>query len=389
MLFSNTFIRIFANGALNSKSSDCARMKVANRSFMQIDRQYSAAGKLTHLYPMYERLRRRIKPAACFLSEPRQLLLGIPIGVVLCETILCTPTTFAANYKVRQWQAVEISLSSTKMYADPFQDVDVTATFARPGSKAITRPAFWDGGNTWKVRFAPPHTGLWTMTTSSTDATNSGLHHITKTVQCDPYSGNLDIYKHGFLKVSSNGRYLTYADGTPFFYLGDTHWILSHERFGTSNAPRVVSQFKYTVDKRVTQGFTVFQSEPGWQARSAQIRLDEAANADEEADADFKHGFTSDDLAGYANLDRKFKYIADQGLVHANAAICWVGDPAEFPIFTEAFMTRLARYWVARYGAYPVIWTIAQEIDNRTPIVLVVGQPHREAGHRQSARENR
>src|ERR1019366_7716782 len=79
MLFSNTFIRIFANGALNSKSSDCARMKVANRSFMQIDRQYSAAGKLTHLYPMYERLRRRIKPAACFLSEPRQLLLGIYI----------------------------------------------------------------------------------------------------------------------------------------------------------------------------------------------------------------------------------------------------------------------------------------------------------------------
>jgi hypothetical protein len=275
----------------------------------------------------------------------------------------CAPVAFAANYRVQQWQAVEITLTSSVTYADPFQDVDVTATFTRAGSKAITRPAFWDGGHTWKVRFAPPQTGIWTMTTSATDAKNSGLHHVTKTVQCNPYSGNLDIYKHGFLKVSGNGRYLTYADGSPFFYLGDTHWILSHERFDTSNSPGVASQFKYTVDKRVTQGFTVFQSEPGWQARSAQIRINQEAIADEEADADFKHGFTSADLAGFANLDRKFKYIADQGLVHANAAIGWVGDPAAFPIFTETFMARLARYWVARYGAYPVIWTIAQEVD--------------------------
>jgi hypothetical protein len=37
--------------------------------------------------------------------------------------------------------------------------------------------------------------------------------------------------------------------------------------------------------------------------------------------------------------------------------------PAAFPVFTEAYMARLARYWVARYGAYPVIWTIAQEVD--------------------------
>ncbi len=28
------------------------------------------------------------------------------------------------------------------------------------------------------------------------------------------------------LKVSPNGRYLTRADGTPFFWLGDTAWEL-------------------------------------------------------------------------------------------------------------------------------------------------------------------
>jgi hypothetical protein len=302
-------------------------------------------------------MKRRIKTAAGFFREPRELLLIMTAGIVLWNAILGAATAFAADYKIQQWQAVEILLTSSVTYTDPFKDVDVTATFNGPGNKSITRPAFWDGGLTWKVRFAPPQTGLWTMTTSATDSRNSGLHHVTRTLQCDAYSGNLEIYKHGFLKVSANGRYLTYADGTPFFYLGDTHWILSHERFDTSNEPGVSSQFKYIVDKRVSQGFTVFQSEPGWQARSALIRTDE------EAIADFKDGFTSADLAGLANLDRKFKYIADHGLVHANAEICWVGDPATSPILTEAYMARLAKYWVARYGAYPVIWTINQEID--------------------------
>jgi hypothetical protein len=309
------------------------------------------------------RLKRCIEATASFLNEPRKLRLRMTLGIAFYNVIICASTAFAADLRVQQWQAVEIALTSSRSYADPFQDVDVTATFTGPDKKTIIRPAFWDGGTTWKVRFAPTHTGRWTMRTSSTDVENSGLHQVTRTVQCDPYSGNLEIYKHGFLKVSGNGRYLTYSDGTPFFYLGDTHWILAHERFDTSNAPGVNSQFKYMVDKRVSQGFTVLQSEAGWQARSAQIRITDEARTDEEADADFKHGFTNADLKGFANLDRKFKYVADHGLVHANAEIGWVGDPALFPIFTEAYMARLARYWVARYGAYPVIWTIAQEID--------------------------
>ena len=306
---------------------------------------------------MHERAKQRSKTTADLFKKRRDFFVTAIIAIVLCNVAFSAASAFAADYKVQQWQAVEIALTSTVTYANPFQDVDVTATFTGPGNKVIARPAFWDGGLAWKVRFAPPRTGLWTMTTSATDPTNKGLNNITKTVKCSPYSGNLDIYKHGFLKVSGNGRYLTYADGTPFFYLGDTHWELVHERFSTSNAPGVASQFKYTVDKRMRQGFTVFQSEPLWPERSEHTR------DDEEATADLKDGFTSADLPGFANLDRKFKYIADQGLVHANADVCWAGDPAKFPVFTEAYMTRLGRYWSARYGAYPVIWTIAQEID--------------------------
>ncbi|MFC5404374.1 DUF4038 domain-containing protein [Cohnella soli] len=268
-------------------------------------------------------------------------------------------TAYAADFTVQQWQAAEITLTSSMAYGNPFNDVDVIATFTGPDGTVITRPAFWDGGSTWKVRFAPTKTGTWTMTTSATDTANTGLHNVTKTVQAEAYTGDLDIYRHGFLKVSGDGRYLTYADGTPFFYLGDTHWILPHERFATSNAPGVASQFKYTVDKRADQGFTVYQSEPIWQPHGGGTHT----GADEEALANLSDGFTSADLPGFANLDRKFKYIADKGLVHANAQITWALDPASYVVYTDAYMARMAKYWVARYGAYPVIWTIAQEID--------------------------
>jgi hypothetical protein len=34
---------------------------------------------------------------------------------------------------------------------------------------------FWDGGQAWKVRFAPPFTGTWTYTSISKDA---GLSNV-------------------------------------------------------------------------------------------------------------------------------------------------------------------------------------------------------------------
>jgi Protein of unknown function (DUF4038)/Domain of unknown function (DUF5060)/Putative collagen-binding domain of a collagenase len=265
-----------------------------------------------------------------------------------------------------QWNVAEINLISTKSYHNPFEDVEVNVTFSGPGNQNITRPAFWDGNRKWVVRFAPTAIGEWKMTTVCTDKANAGLGGIKKTIICEPYTGELEIYKHGFLHVSDNKRYFVYADGTPFFYLGDTHWIYIHERFASSNVSGVPSQFKYTVDKRVAQGFTVYQSEAIQQQHgqnSADGGGDHASN-DEEAICNFRDGFDEKDLAGFRNIDRKFKYIAERGLVNANSSICWALDPAEFPdAYSDVYMYKLGRYWAARYGAYPVLWTIAQEID--------------------------
>jgi hypothetical protein len=56
----------------------------------------------------------------------------------------------------------------------------------------------------------------------------------------------------GPLKVSDNGRWLVYADGTPFFYLADTAWELFH-RLKREEAEAYL-------EKRAAQGFTVIQA---------------------------------------------------------------------------------------------------------------------------------
>ncbi len=57
---------------------------------------------------------------------------------------------------------------------------------------------------------------------------------------------------HGDLKVSENKRFLVHADGTPFFYLGDTAWELFH-RLSREEADRYLSD-------RAEKRFTVVQA---------------------------------------------------------------------------------------------------------------------------------
>jgi len=237
-----------------------------------------------------------------------------------------------------QWRVTELTFTNSKSYTSNFNDVDLDVIFTHTNGTELKIPAFWFSENTWKVRFAATLAGTWNYKTVCSDAQNAGLHNKTGSLTCSLYTGNLDIYKHGFTKTTQNTRYFTYDDGTPFFYLGDTQW----------NMPaNSLNNFKTIVDKRVEQGFTVCQSEP----IGAKYNLSD--------------GITTGDLFDFNDLDNRFKYIADKGLVHANAQLFFVSELGyNRAKYSDAYLEKLCRYWVARYGAYPVMWTTAQECDN-------------------------
>ncbi|MBN1419327.1 MAG: glycoside hydrolase family 140 protein [Planctomycetes bacterium] len=67
-----------------------------------------------------------------------------------------------------------------------------------------------------------------------------------------PREGPSVDLRHGDLKVSENRRFLVHADGTPFFWLGDTAWEFFH-RLNREEAERYL-------ENRRRKGFTVIQA---------------------------------------------------------------------------------------------------------------------------------
>ena len=249
------------------------------------------------------------------------------------------------------WQVAEWAFTAARDYTTGGGDAlnfDIVFEHPATGCKLL-RPAFWDGGATFKVRFAPTATGTWKWTTRcADDATLNGRHGTFESLS---YKGALALYRHGFVKTVPGQKYFTYADGTPFFYLGDTHWGLYREEIdqpgphaGTTGA---TAHFKYVVKRRAEQGFTVLQSEPiGCRFDVRDGRVD------------------ASDIAGFQQADRYYQIIAGSGLVHANAEFFFASEMRPNLAKDNAALERLCRYWSARFGAYPVIWTLAQEIDN-------------------------
>lgn len=147
------------------------------------------------------------------------------------------------------WSCYELAFESASSYAHPINDVTVSARFTlQGGSREVSVYGFWDGGRTYRIRAALPTAGEWRYNVS-TDDPQSNLNGLTGTINVVAYEGTDPYRARGWLKVSENRRYLTYADGTPFFWLADTPWEM-----GWSSYPEQIVPF---IENRRAKGFNV------------------------------------------------------------------------------------------------------------------------------------
>ena len=292
----------------------------------------------------------RFKIVSCVLA----LAFCLPVSVYAAMPDAPAIANTAANDIVDRselWIANERTFMAAAKYANPFDDatLDIILTNNADGT-VLTVPGFWDGGNIWRVRFALTSEGLWTYKTVCSNTEDAGLHNQIGAILAVPYSGDLEIYQHGFVTATAGTRYFTYSDKTPFFYLGDTHWGMASEELDSAGEHAgdidTTSHFKYIVDKRAEQGFTVYQSEPIG------------------ATYNLSNGMSEMDIAGFDYLDRQFEHIASAGLVHANACFFYPYEMTGAAFSDKTYLEKITRFWVARYAAYPVLWTLGQEVDN-------------------------
>lgn len=112
--------------------------------------------------------------------------------------------------QIERWDTCEFSFDAERLYANPFRDVELTATFAHePGGRTITVNGFFDGGGTWRIRFMPLELGTWRYTTRSNDPDLDGR---TGSLTCVAPS---QPYLHGPLLC--DGHHFRHADGTRRF----------------------------------------------------------------------------------------------------------------------------------------------------------------------------
>jgi Protein of unknown function (DUF4038)/Domain of unknown function (DUF5060) len=243
----------------------------------------------------------------------------------------------------------ERTFASQKAYADPFNEVDVDVIFTK-GGESWRVPTFWRGGSKWSVRFAPPAAGEYIYHLESTDRSNPDLNGHETRVNLTTYAGTNLLLQHGMLRVSVDKRHFEQADGTPFYWLGDTWWTGLSDRLSWDGFQ------KLTVNRKA-KGFTVVQIVAGLVPSNEEQAPIEPGDHDEGGavwDPDFKQ--INPDYFDYA--DRRIQLLVNAGIAPAIVG-AWHQALAQMGV---AKMEKHWRYIIARYGAYPVFWIAGGEV---------------------------
>lgn len=246
------------------------------------------------------------------------------------------------------WEPIEVALRATAATETPYTDRSVTATFEHESGDRYEIPGFWDGGRDWCVRFAPPVAGTWTWRTES-DPEDRGLIADGE-FSVREYDGGNPIKGHGHLEPRDH--HLAHADGTPFFWLGDTVW--------SAAAKATPEEWSDYLDARVKQGYNVVQLNtlPQHDAARPYRRLPFGEDWD----------LDSPRPAYFRALDGLIAAANARGIVPALVALWfnyvpgtneeWDGNFHRHP-FSEEQATRWGRYLAARYGAYGAVWFVS------------------------------
>lgn len=275
--------------------------------------------------------------------------------------------------KIQPWREAEITLTAAGDYPNPYTDVEVWADFTHDDGTTLRRPAFWDGGRTWKIRFASPVAeGSWTWR-SFASVEDVGLVGLAGEFVCEPRPDSGHRFeRHGFWRMSPGGRSLVHADNTPALLAADTAWALPWRA--------TVEQCEIYAADRQAKGFNavlLMSVQPDMHARGPRDRT---------ADEGFDVGF--EDLSdGHINqlnpayfqyFDQLSAILVEHEIVPVLQPVFqgfgWKGLSVAGTVVPPAEYARYCRYQVARYGARPAIYLVGADGSGREPQVQAGGE---------------
>ena len=140
-------------------------------------------------------------------------------------------TMHGTPISVRRWSSYEITLTATGHYDKAYVSVDLVGVFTGPNGESILAKGFWDGGQTFRIRFTPTAEGSWTFDTVSDDP---GLDGQIGSVACIKATDG----SHGFVRQSgARSRAWIHDDGTAVQGDRIPVRLQARERNGTESGP--------------------------------------------------------------------------------------------------------------------------------------------------------
>jgi hypothetical protein len=314
------------------------------------------------------------------------------------------------------WELHEITLTAGREYDNYYADVTCWVELVGPNFRRRVY-GFWDGGTTFKVRVVATEPGEWSWTSGSNQAGDKGLNQQSgrfRAVEWTEAEKQANPVRRGFVRPTPNGHALMYADGTPFFMVGDTWlaattWRLPFRNTATSDhyEPGPGIGFEDAVAYRKKQGFnsvSMIASYPNWDAdynpstyadsngvylRNAWEKfgydVSAARGTDASGASSYWGSFTAKNMRDengqlpfekskehkgvsdfnrvnpeyFQSLDKKIRFLSERGFVPLLETVRRDAGPAwnAYFDFNESY-ARYVQYLVSRYGANNIIFSL-------------------------------
>src|SRR5436190_834969 len=303
---------------------------------------------------------------------------------------------------IHVWEMKEITFMSEKVYSNYYKDVSCWIELKGPGfSKRVY--GFWDGDNIFKVRVVATKPGLWKWTSRSNQPDDKGLNNHSgqfTAIAWTEAKKKENPNRHGFIRATTNGHALQYADGTAFFMIGDTWLAAATWRLPFRGVPGVKHYtpgpgigFEDAVIYRKEQGFnsvSMISCFPNWEAdtnastyanadgiyvRNAWEKFDHTVADSKVTAKDMRDEYgnkpfqMSDQHLGVADfdriipayfksLDKKIQYLSDEGFTALLETVRRDNCPTwkAYFDFNESY-SRFFQYLLSRYGAYNLVFS--------------------------------
>lgn len=327
----------------------------------------------------------------------KHFLKNMPLFIIIFISFLSINLNAQESSQIHVWEMKEIVLQAEKTFSNYYMDVDCWVELKGPGfNKRVY--GFWDGGNVFKVRITATAPGKWEWVSGSNQPDDNGLNNHKgefTAIEWTEAEKEENPNRRGFIRPTPNGHALQYADGTPFFMIGDTWlagatWRLPFRNAATSDdyVPGPGIGFEDAVNYRKNQGFnsvSMIASFPNWEAdtnpatyadengiypRNAWEKFDYLTQdgnmtskdmRDEYGNKPFKMSEEHSGVADFTqiipeyfqSLDKKMHYLQEQGFVSLLETIRRDMAPTwkAYFDFNETY-AKYVQYLSSRYGAY-------------------------------------